>query len=70
MVLACLACAQVFEYIPSRYSIASELEAKERVEGEAKRFAVSVLCCCREVEWTLGPDLKGPCWKAGRPWGR
>jgi hypothetical protein len=31
-----------FEYSPSRYSLADELAATERVESEAKRMAVRV----------------------------
>ena len=32
----------MFEYIPSRFSLADELASKQRVESEAKRMAVSV----------------------------
>lgn len=31
---------QVFEYLPSRYSLADELASKERVESEAKRMTI------------------------------
>ena len=56
---------EAFEYMPSRYSLADELESKERVEVEAKRMAVR--CVAKKGAWRCALIIKR-CEKGEAKW--